>query len=246
MGRRHSRFRGYEDTTTLERIIETSRKVRDGVYAYERDGVVFDQIDYSWPVLSAIMTAAAHNNGKLRVLDFGGALGSTYRQNSAFLDALRDSFWSIVETPDLVKAGKSEFQTKELNFFKDIDSACKKQHYNIALLASVLPYLQEPYVTLQQIISHSPDFIVLDRTMIVASEQDRLTVQSNSALMGKSSYPAWFFSEDKLLAAFEPDYQLLSSFAALGDKALLRSPFAMAEFKGYIFKHKLLGQKNHE
>jgi putative methyltransferase (TIGR04325 family) len=102
----------------------------------------------------------------------------------------------------------------------------------------VLPYLPEPYGILEQIIAHSPDFIILDRTMVISSGQDRLTVQNNSSMIGKSSYPAWFFSEANLLAAFEPEYQLISSFTALGDKVLLRFPFGLANFKGYIFKHK--------
>lgn len=229
---------GYEEKNTLEYIIESSRKVRDGECSYERDGTIFENIEYAWPLLTGIMTAAANNQGNLKVLDFGGALGSSYRQNLAFLNTLQDVFWAVIETPELTKAGKSEFQTESLVFFDSIDSACEDCHYDVALLASVLPYLSKPYTILKDIIARSPDFIVLDRTMVRSFKEDRLTVQTNSSMIGKSSYPAWFFSEANLLAAFEPDYQLVSDFSALGDKVLLRSPFASANFKGYIFKHK--------
>ena len=44
-------------------------KVKKGEAVYERDSMIFDQIEYSWPVLFGLMWAAAQNSGYLKVLD---------------------------------------------------------------------------------------------------------------------------------------------------------------------------------
>ncbi len=68
------RARGYEQEDITEVVRTASAKVRDGVAAYDRDGVVFDEIEYSWPLLSSLL-ATPTENGVLRVLDFGGGAG---------------------------------------------------------------------------------------------------------------------------------------------------------------------------
>mgnify|MGYP001500873774 CR=1 FL=1 len=48
--------------------------VKNGEAVYERDLVLFDYIEFYWPVLSGVMWVAARNNGRLNVLDYGGSL----------------------------------------------------------------------------------------------------------------------------------------------------------------------------
>ena len=52
--------------TPFDKIIER------GEGEFERDSVVFHEAEYVWPVLSALMSAAARAGGKLHVVDFGG------------------------------------------------------------------------------------------------------------------------------------------------------------------------------
>ena len=59
-------------------------KVKNGEAVYERDSVLFDEIQYSWGLLAGLEKAALEHDGKLCVLDFGGSLGSTYYQNKQF------------------------------------------------------------------------------------------------------------------------------------------------------------------
>ena len=65
---------GYDAGGILEKVLEATLKVKNGEAVYERDSVLFDHIEYSWPVLSGLMWVAARNNGRLNVLDYGGSL----------------------------------------------------------------------------------------------------------------------------------------------------------------------------
>src|SRR5215475_3829712 len=78
----------YDDGIILEKVEQAALKVRNGEATYERDSVLFDRIEYSWPLLAALMWVAARNKGKLTVADFGGSLGSSYFQNKVFLEGL--------------------------------------------------------------------------------------------------------------------------------------------------------------
>ncbi len=75
---------GYDAEDILAKVLAATLKVKSGEAACERDSVLFDDIEYAWPVLAGLMWAAARNGGKLNVLDFGGALGSSYFQNRKF------------------------------------------------------------------------------------------------------------------------------------------------------------------
>jgi putative methyltransferase (TIGR04325 family) len=84
-------------------------RVRDGECAYERDGVVFEEVQLSFPVLAGLLRASAADAGRLAVIDFGGALGSSYYQCRKFLSLLPDLAWAVVEQENFVRCGREEF-----------------------------------------------------------------------------------------------------------------------------------------
>ena len=90
---------GYDNDEILAKVLAASLKVKAGEAAFERDSVLFDEIEYVWPVLTGLMWAAARSGGSLNVLDFGGALGSSYFQSKNFLQSLPDLRWNVVEQP---------------------------------------------------------------------------------------------------------------------------------------------------
>jgi len=77
---------GYDDNLIIDKVLESTLRVKNGEFPYERDSVLFKEIHYDWPILACLMWVAARNGGKLNVLDFGGSLGSTYWQNKKFLN----------------------------------------------------------------------------------------------------------------------------------------------------------------
>ncbi|GHV55461.1 hypothetical protein FACS1894216_17850 [Synergistales bacterium] len=51
--------KGYDERSIFEKVLKASISVRDGEAVYERDSVLFDQIEYSWPLLAGLMWGAA-------------------------------------------------------------------------------------------------------------------------------------------------------------------------------------------
>ena len=54
---------GYDAEHILTRVLESTLKVKSGDAIFERDSVLFDEIEYSWPLLAGLMWAAARNGG---------------------------------------------------------------------------------------------------------------------------------------------------------------------------------------
>jgi len=222
------RSTGYNSSDILRKVSEAALKVKNGKAAYERDSVLFDHIEYSFPLLSGLMWIAG-KNGKLNVLDFGGSLGSTYFQNRYLLDTLSEVNWCIVEQPEFVNTGNAYFKDNRLHFFSSIDDCIKSYQINVFLLSSVLQYLEKPYVLLEKIILQKPEFIIIDRTPFV-NGSDRITVQKVNPKIYKGSYPCWFFNKEKFISAFSSQYDLVIEFDALDISNIT------SEFKGFIFK----------
>lgn len=224
---------GYEADEIFDKVKDSALRIKRGEAVYERDSFLFDQIQYSYPLLASLMAVSASEKGNLHILDFGGALGSTYFQNKALLDLLPDVKWCVVEQESYVTAGIESFQTDTLKFYYTIEECLREQKITAILLSSVLQYLQKPADILGTIIEYKIKYIIIDRTPFI-SGKDRLTIQRVNPKIYKASYPCWFFSESDFMAGIEKKYELLMKWESL-DKANIKS-----EFLGFLFKIKCL------
>lgn len=233
---------GYDAQAILAKVKNARLLVKNGQAAFERDGVVFDKIQYSWPLLAALLYVATKNNNRLNLIDFGGALGTTYFQNLAFLKQLAALNWNVVEQANFVKVGQADFQNVQLKFYLTMADCLKEQSANTLLCLGVLQYLEKPYELLNDIINLKFNYLIFDRTTFVTQLSDRLTVQKMPPRIYEASYPAWFFNLDKFLAFFADKYELLADFDSLnkhnakGDYLDLGDTIAVE--KGFIFKRK--------
>jgi putative methyltransferase (TIGR04325 family) len=208
---------GYESDEILQKVRTSLLKVKNGEAVYERDSVIFNEIHYSWPLLTGLMLATAKSNGKLRVLDFGGSLGSTYYQNKKFLDQLGDVSWSVVEQKHFVDTGKKDFADERLHFYDHIESCIQEQNPNVLVLSSVLQYMEKPYELLDELLKHNFQFVLFDRTPFSLDNQDQITIQIVSPIIYSASYPCWLFNEIFFLDYFQiKSYTLIESFK-IGD-----------------------------
>ena len=98
---------GYDAENILNQCQNALLKVKKGEAVYERDGFVFNEIQYSWAVLALLQRAAIENKGALCVVDFGGSLGSSYFQNKAFLEPIKDLKWCAVRSTSRTSSGLS-------------------------------------------------------------------------------------------------------------------------------------------
>jgi putative methyltransferase (TIGR04325 family) len=228
---------GYDSNTIFEKVKFALLKVKNHEAIYERDSVLFEKIEYSFPLLSGLMWIAAQNDGKLNIIDFGGSLGSTYFQNRLFLRDLNEVKWNIVEQPKFVEIGNREFETEQLRFFPTIESCLITQKSKTLILSSVLQYLEAPYQFLETVISFNFEYIVFDKTSFIENSNDIVTVQNVPEVIYEASYPVWFLNYNHFMEYLCSYYDLITDFDDnINYKILLDNK--MCFWKGFIFKKK--------
>jgi putative methyltransferase (TIGR04325 family) len=188
--------KGYDSPEILLKVMNSLLKVKNGEAIYERDSIIFDKIQYSWPLLVALLFIATKNKCKLRVIDYGGSLGSSYYQNRNYLIGIQELEWVIIEQKNFVKIGNIHFQSQELLFFDNIEESITSKFPNVLLLSGVLQYLSNPLNILEYLLSLKIHYIIIDRTpFFINNLSDRITIQTTPKEIYDATYPAWFFNE---------------------------------------------------
>ncbi|MDY0260227.1 MAG: methyltransferase, TIGR04325 family [Desulfovibrio sp.] len=199
---------GYDQDAIFVRVRDAARAVRAGKALWERDSVCFYHEEYNLPLLSALMSVAAWNKGRLRVLDFGGAFGSTYWQHKPLLQNLDTLSWNVVEQPHVVAWGREEFSSDGLQFWPDMQSCAANGPVDVVLFSSVLQYLESPYTLLEQAAALNPQAIILDRTPF-AEKGERITVQNVPPEIYPASYACRWLDKTKISTILNSSYRLL-------------------------------------
>ncbi|HET7003018.1 MAG TPA: methyltransferase, TIGR04325 family [Puia sp.] len=226
----------YDDSIILDKVKLALLKVRRGEAVYERDSVLFEKIQYSWPLLSALMWIAMKNNGALRVADFGGSLGSSYFQNRKFLDTVPELQWNIIEQKNFVTCGLEYFQDNHLHFFYTTDELIEKQGLpDLLLLSCVLPYLEKPYDILLSLMQYKIPYIFIDNTYFNYEPRDRICIQLVPPQIYKASYPCWMLNYDTVKKIFSDRYMLISEHE---NESSIFLDGKKIQYKGLFFKIK--------
>ena len=227
--------KGYDDADILKNVLASTLKVKLGEAAYERDGIIFNTIEYSWEALAGIMWAASRNNGQLCVLDIGGSLGTTYFQNKKFLDKINKVDWSVIEQKHFVDTGNEEFEDERLHFYHDFKTCMKEQKNDIILLSSVLQYIEKPYILLDNILQYNFEYIVIDKTPFSLDNEDHIKLQVVSPNIYEACYPSWLFSEKSLIEYFTSNsYTLFEKFS--DEDSLHANKNDLFEFNGMVWE----------
>lgn len=223
---------GYGSVNILEKTKAALLKVKNGEAVYERDSVLFNEIQYAWPLLAGLMWVAARCGGRLNVLDFGGSLGSTYFQNRVFLRYLPYVCWNIVEQAEHVAVGKEYFENKQLRFYPSIKHCLSENKPNVVIFSSVLQYLEHPLDVLNDLLGLcSCDHFIIDMTPFWNGPNNRLCVQNVPPSIYPASYPSWIFSKQEFLDQIsKKGFEVLVEFNGLGS---LKGPVDL-EYKGMI------------
>ncbi len=222
---------GYDSMSIVEKVKEALLKVKKGEAVYERDSVLFDKIEYSWPLLAGLLWVASHD-GRLNVLDFGGSLGSSYFQNLKFLNKVKDFRWNVVEQGIFVKYGREYFEDEALSFYDDASQCYQHQKPNVVLFSCVLQYMEKPYQTLESVFKFSPEYIIVDNMPFIETEQ-RITLQRVPPSIYSASYPCWMLNKTEFLGFFQNDYDIIADFIS---PLSIKVDSKIIPYQGFIFK----------
>jgi putative methyltransferase (TIGR04325 family) len=217
----------------VEQVCAAALAVTQGAAVHMRDGQVFDEIEYSWPLLAGLMFAAACHGGALKVLDFGGSLGTTYLQNRRLLDRLAEVEWHIVEKEAYCAFGESRLPHPRIRYHRSIEACLAAgASPNAALFSSVLQFLPDPWAVLARAAALPIRHVLIDRCPISEEGRDRLTVfRAPASVVENMTRPMWFFEEARLLAALGPDFALVERFPGFES-----DPNIPSRYSGYILE----------
>ncbi len=200
---------GYDSNEIVSKVLKGSLMAKDeGLY--ERDGFILDASDfnpYTWiGVIQAINMIGERR--KIRIVDFGGSFGSTYRMMQNQLHKSNIDFeWVVIEQKQFVDLGKQHFETNELQFVDGYSSLLNKS-IDILIFNGVLQYLEDPYQIITEGLSYSPLMVLIDRTPINLKENDSFSVQHVPKSIYSASYANRNFSKKNLMKLFEADFLL--------------------------------------
>ncbi len=224
---------GYNAQNILEKCKTSILKVKNGEAVYERDSVLFDEIQYSFGLLSGLQKVAIENNNNLSVLDFGGSLGTSYFQNKEFLSSIINVKWSVVEQKHFVDCGRKFFQDNKLHFFETIEECLDSTCSNIILFSGVLQYIENPYYIIKKILKLKIPYIIIDRTSFVDEGRDIITIQKVPKSIYTASYPSRFFSSKNFYSLFV-GYKKIATFKSFCDPDVVLNDKIRAYWEGAV------------
>lgn len=178
----------YSSDNILERVSGATEKVRSGEGVYEQDGIVFYEENNNYELIAALLLVYSHRKS-LRVLDFGGALGSTYFRYRKLLEPC-ECEWTIIEQKHYVEYGKNHIP--EINFLYDI-AECAKE-VDVILLSSVLGYLDDTYAQFKRILEQKAEYVIIDELAFSPDDTETVMLQHVPARIYSAVYPVRILS----------------------------------------------------
>jgi putative methyltransferase (TIGR04325 family) len=227
---------GYNAVNIIDKVSEALTKVKNGDAEYERDSYLFYTLDYNWSLLALILKVYLETNKKISIADFGGSLGSSYFQNRKMLNNI-PFHWIIIEQPHYVEKGKKHFENTQLSFKHNLSELIDKQ-IDIVLFSSVLQYISQPEIFIQQAIQLKPKYIYIERTSFIERDKELITVQQTPAQIYEASYVCRFFVEHDFIKHFTNEYDIIANVDTHIERDMHTSAGERLYWKGFILKQK--------
>lgn len=206
---------GYQSTVILERVLAATLKAKQGEAAAERDGVALAEALPDFELLAALhQVRTASAEASLRVLDFGGALGSVYWRHQAWWPGLAPVRWNVVEQPHFVQAGRQWLSDSGLGFYETTEAAENGQRHDVLLCATALQYLEDPWAKIEEWRHGSWQYVLLHNLPLHEQGSDRLRVQHVPPSIYDASYPVCFFNRAQFIARVSLYYEVVCEYAS--------------------------------
>lgn len=225
---------GYTSQSLINKVIESNNAVISKEAKYERDGVLFDEVNFAMELNACLLLGFVQKDDEklYEIVDFGGSLGTVYRQFDEFTSKQLNYSWNILEQEKLYEFGSANLETKKLKFHLSSESSISDFTPDIVIFSAVLEFLEDFKSPLRGAISACPKYIVFDRLPVWGGGYNHLSVLV-AARHITGSYPCWIFHYD-FLEKFLEGYELVSKWSALGGK--FKFAAGEAEYIGMLWR----------
>jgi putative methyltransferase (TIGR04325 family) len=207
---------GYSEDSILQKISSQTVLMVESNSGWVRDGFYFNQVQINYEILSFVALHSAKGQ-PLRVIDFGGGLGTSYFQNRNILEKFGIKVcWNIIEQPNFVAEGKLVLgSVPNLHFFETLTDASVTS-LDLVLFSSVLEYLEDSYQFLEEImrLEMKPLGILIDRSPIDLIDNEKYLVQNVEQSIHQAKLPLRILGQDRIVAILSSDYELLSDWVS--------------------------------
>ena len=200
--------RGYSDSAILEKVYDATLAALDQKNGYEQDGQFINEPYQPDSLFYIIHDYASIAKKPVRVLDIGGALGTSYFKFRPLIHTNISLRWDVVEQLHFAELGQQTLQREELSFYSSMDDKRLSDEYDLILINSALQYIASANDIINALMRKNADQILIWKSPISQSEKHRIFRQSVPAYIYEASYPLWVFSLDRLLEQFTPNYQM--------------------------------------
>ena len=228
---------GYQDAKIFEKSKQSFSKVLSGEFKCERDTVLFEDYQYSLPLLLGLIFTQKKVK-RIHVLDFGGSFASCYFRNFDILQEF-DIEWTVLEQKEIVDIAKSLLPNdSKLNFIKnnDLEDFRNKKYYNVILFGSSLQFFEKPSEIVSNLTHDGVLSTIILQTPVTYNVPSKITVQHVNEPIYKATYPAWHFAEIELLSWFEKDFELRYKFQ--GPHIVNECDNFTSKYEDYVFTRK--------
>lgn len=229
-----SECEGFDDTTIINKVISATQKVLDGSAVWERDSVLFYEPKYVYQICAIILKCAVQNDNQgVRVLDVGGALGSTYWQNRNYLEDVKNLEYVIAEQEHYAAYGHANLENDVLKFISSEENYEDFGPFDIVLISGSLQYIRQYKEIIAKVKKVEPRYIMIDRIMV--GKKKRICKEIVPETIYKSSFPLRIFLEEEIETFFGTDYTMIEKdISSLLEKAFFSD--GKAEARYYVFK----------
>jgi len=202
---------GYDSIQIHNSVLKSALLVKQGVAAFERDSMLFYEHKFDWPIVTAVYLAAFKKTDAVRVIDFGGSLGSSYYQNNSLLRLVGCLDWCVIEQTEFVNSGNAHFADKQLHFFSSIGECETEYPPDLVIFSSVLQYLESPMTIVDQINSTSANYMLITRTPFISGSTDKVAIQNVPKHIYEASYPIRLFGYELFIEKVENLWEIIAS-----------------------------------
>lgn len=207
---------GYSEDSILQKVSDQTVLMVESNSGWVRDGFYFEEVQVNFEILSFLSLQSTRMQ-PLRVVDFGGGLGTTFFQNRNILNKFDIKVcWNIIEQPNFVAEGKLILDSiPNLHFFESLSEASITSS-DLVIFSSVLEYIEDSYHFLEEImrLESKPSGILIDRSPIDLVDSGKYVVQNVDHSIHQARLPLRILGQDKIVEILSSDYELLTDWVS--------------------------------